>query len=85
IKDPHLPKACEAIAALAESRFSEAEAALGEGGTHGLRPARIMMTVYRRLLGRLRRRGWDRLDEPVRIPSWERAWIALRHLVSDRP
>jgi hypothetical protein len=38
-----------------------------------------MMTIYRRILERLVRRGWQRLDEPVEVSKPEKIWIALRH------
>ena len=44
-----------------------------------LRPALIMMQIYWRTLERLRARGWQRLDQPVRLSKPERLWLAVRH------
>ena len=38
-----------------------------------------MMMHYRRLLAALQRRGWARLDVPVRISTPEKILIALRY------
>jgi hypothetical protein len=38
-----------------------------------------MMQIYHRVLVRLMARGWQRLDQPVRVPRPERLWLALRY------
>ena len=43
------------------------------------RPARVMMEIYRRLLGRLVARGWTQLDEPVTVPKATKILIAARY------
>lgn len=76
---PNLPPLCEEIAGMARAKFADAEAALGDCDRRKLRPAVIMMTIYRRLLDKLVRRGWRRLDERVEVAKPEKLWIALRH------
>jgi phytoene synthase len=44
-----------------------------------MKPARLMAASYAAILARLERRGWDRPETPVRVPKWEKLWIALRH------
>ena len=44
-----------------------------------LRPAVAMMHSYHLLLERLKRAGWRRLDEPVRVPVPAKLWIAFRY------
>jgi hypothetical protein len=44
-----------------------------------LRPARIILVIYRRLLQRLRQRGFARIGEPVKLPKAEKLWLILRH------
>ncbi len=78
----NLPGACAALAEAARRRFAEARAALADMAPRdraALRPAVIMMAVYGRLLDRLVRGGWRRLDPPVRVPGAEKMWIAVRH------
>jgi presqualene diphosphate synthase len=76
---PALPEVCGALAELAEQRFGEAERCFIHGHRSRLRPALIMMGIYRRILQRLLARGWQRLDQPVRLAKPERLWLALRH------
>jgi len=76
---PALPEVCGALAELAEERFGEAERCFAHGRRTRLRPALIMMGIYRRTLERLLARGWQRLDQPVRLAKPERLWLALRH------
>ena len=79
LHDPHLPDACRALADLAESRFAEAERLMACCRRGPMRPARIMLAIYRRLLHRLRQRGWRDLSGEVRLPKGEKLWLALRH------
>ena len=64
---PALPEVCGALAERARRRFAEAELLLASGDRRQLRPALVMMQVYRRTLERLIARGWQRLDQPVRV------------------
>ena len=76
---PAIPEVCQALARLARARFGEAETALGACDRRALRPARVMMMNYRRVLQELERRGWSRLDAPVRISRPEKILIAFRY------
>ncbi len=79
---PALAAACAALAETALRRFDEAEAMLARlpaADRAALRPAVVMMAVYRRLLDRLMRRGWRHIESPVAIPRAEKVWIALRY------
>jgi len=79
LRRPSLPRVCAETAALAERRFGEAATLLAASDRRRVRPARIMMEVYWRTLGRLRSRGWERWDEPVTVSPAEKLWVALRH------
>jgi phytoene synthase len=74
-----LPEVCAALADRARQRFADAERLLAAGDRRQLRPALVMMQVYRRTLERLVARGWQRLDQPVRLARPERLWLALRY------
>jgi phytoene synthase len=76
---PAFPAACEVLAELAARRYVEAEAALARCDRRTMRPAIMMMGVYRTVFGKLRRRGWRRLNEPVGLNILEKLWILLRH------
>ena len=79
LRHPQLAAACEDLVAVAERRFDEATALLAAMPRGPLRPARIILVVYRRLLQRLRQRGFVRIAEPVKLSKAEKLWLILRH------
>ncbi|MGE0717366.1 MAG: presqualene diphosphate synthase HpnD [Alphaproteobacteria bacterium] len=79
VADPRVAAACEDVAEVARRRFAESARMLAAIPRAAGRPAHIMMEVYRRLFERLERRGFARLDEPVRLGKAEKLWIAVRH------
>jgi presqualene diphosphate synthase len=79
LREPGLPAVCDAVATRAKTRFADAERHFDHGDRHALRPALIMMHVYRRTLDRLIARGWHRLEAQVRLTKPERLWLALRY------
>jgi phytoene synthase len=81
LADPAVAQACAGLARVADRQFDNADAlymAMAPGSSASLRPARIMTAVYRRLFERLAARGWERIDEPVRLGKLEKLWIAFR-------
>jgi len=78
---PGLPAVCARIAADAHRHFTEAYAAMRCCAPRTMRPARLMGASYDALLHRLERRGWTRLEHPVRVPKWQKLLIALRYAV----
>jgi squalene synthase HpnD len=78
---PGFPAVCEDVAAEARGHFVAAEAAMKQCRPSAMRPARIMGVTYAAILARLQRRGWTRLDQPVSLPKWQKAAIALRYAV----
>jgi phytoene synthase len=76
---PALAAVCADLAEIAAERFVDARGALRDRPRRAVRPAKVMMNVYRRVLDRLMRRGWDRLDQPVRLHGAEKFWLALRY------
>jgi phytoene synthase len=70
---------CEHLAAVARKRFTEAAAIIEECDHRQVRPARIMLEVYRRTLARLISRGWNRWSQPVSMSGLEKVWIAVRY------
>lgn len=76
---PALPDVCDELADMAERRYAEAKAAISSCGRRKMRPAAVMMEVYRLIFLRLRKRGWQRLGEPVKVSKMEKLWIAFRY------
>jgi len=79
LQDPRLPAVCRDLAALAEERFVEAKRLMALCQRGPMRPARIMLAVYHRLLIRLQQRGWHDTAARVSLPKAEKLWIALRN------
>lgn len=79
LRHPSLPAVCAELALLARRRFGQAVRKLQECPRRQMRPAVVMMFVYRAILDRLIRRGWHDLDTPVRVPKWLKLWYAFRY------
>jgi phytoene synthase len=75
---PGLPQLCEELAGLAARRFDEAAKIMDAADRRAVRPARMMMAVYHRILVKLRRRGWHDLTRDVGPGKAEKIMIALR-------
>ncbi|WP_193369619.1 presqualene diphosphate synthase HpnD [Pelagibius marinus] len=78
LADPRLPAVCRDLAALAEARFAEAERLMARCARGPMRPARIMLAMYRRLLTRLQQNDWQDITLRVSLPKAEKLWVALR-------
>lgn len=74
-----LPEVCGEIARIAERRFTEAEAALSACDRDTMRPAIMMMQVYRRIFDGLRRRGWRQFDRRVGLSGIQKFWVLVRY------
>ncbi len=82
---PGLAAVCEEVADRALAAFDRAEAAMTRCALRPMRPARMMMAVYRLTLARLRARGWREPRVPVKPSKALKLWVALRCLaVGDR-
>ena len=44
-----------------------------------MKPARLMGDTYAAILSRLEKRGWQRINERVSLPKWQKIYLALRH------
>jgi squalene synthase HpnD len=79
LADPSIAAVCADLAVLANQAFAAADILLHRLDRRKMRPAVLMMAVYRRTLARLEERGWDQLDRSVRISRAEKIWILLRY------
>lgn len=79
LADPAVAKVCADLAPRARQSFADSAALLSRLDRRKMRPAILMMAVYRRMLDRMEERGWDRLAEPVKLSRAEKVWIVLRH------
>jgi presqualene diphosphate synthase len=79
LAQPAIAAVCEELADIAERRYAEAWWMMKHCRRRAMRPARVMASVYKATLVRLRRRGWKRLDKPVSAPRVLKIWFALRY------
>ncbi len=79
---PALPVVCARLAAMAEQKFAEAEAAMARCDQRAMRPARLMQASYRPLLGILRRRNFDYTGPRAKLPAWRKLVLAARLLAA---
>lgn len=77
---PALPQVCAALAARAHAHFRNADTHMARCDRRSMKPARLMAATYAALLARLEARGWQRLDEAVKLSKWAKLRIAVRHL-----
>ncbi len=79
MSDPRITVVCEALSEIAQKHYADAEAAMAQCSRKHIRPAIMMMQVYRRVLDGLNKRGWSRLEEPTKISKAVKLWILVRH------
>jgi len=79
LASPKLKKVCRDVASLALDHYGKARSAMDRCAKGPMRPAAIMGAVYRAILKRLVAADWRRLDEPVKLPKWQKLWLAFRH------
>ena len=75
---PGFGDACADLAGLARGYYAEADRLIAELGPRKIRPAVIMMAVYRDILDRLEDRGWQGAHDPIRLTRARKMWLALR-------
>lgn len=81
LNDPRLRKTCRDLAVRADAEFRLAEAAIARCSRRAMRPAIIMMMVYRKTLDRLLAEDWSYLPNsmPKGVSKMEKLWIAVRY------
>jgi phytoene synthase len=84
LAQPALPDVCRDLAALAERHYAAAAEAMTACPRSTMRLVAVMLGIYRAVLHELLARGWQRLDEPVRISLSHRLALLLRHGLTGR-
>ena len=79
LKSHGFSKACYVLAEMGAHRFEQASEVISRCERAQVRPAIMMMEIYRRILTRLMRRGWKNLSLPVGVSKAGKLWIALRY------
>lgn len=81
LQNPALRDVCRDLAAVARDHFRKADAAIRESNWHAMRPARMMRAYYGAIFNRLVKADWKDPSSRVRLPLWQKLWIALCGLV----
>ena len=76
---PGFAGVCAELAGLARGYYAEADRLLTELGWRKMRPAVLMMAVYRETLERLEKRGWKRIGGPIRLSRTRKTWLGLQY------
>lgn len=76
---PGFNGACADLAGLARGYYAEADTLISEFGWRKIRPAVLMMAVYREILDRLEERGWTRIDVSIRLTRLRKMMLVLRY------
>ena len=84
LAQPALPDVCRDLAMLAERHYAAAAVAIAACSRSTMRPAAVMLGMHRTLLRELLVRGWQHIDEPVRIPGWHTLALVIRHGLTGR-
>jgi phytoene synthase len=84
LAQPDLPGVCRDVAMQAHGHYAAAVKAIAACPRHNMRPAAVMLGIYRELLNKLIARGWTRLDEPARISAWRKLALVVRHGLAGR-
>ena len=79
LTDPAISDVCEDIVQIVQIRFDEAAGVLARCPSGAARPAIIMMESYRRVLERLKQRGWLHLEDRLSLSVIQKLWIILRY------
>ena len=82
LSHPMIDTACRNFAQIADRHYHEADLVLGSGARGSLQPPRLMSAVYRRLLGKMERTGWQAPQRRVRVGRTPLLLIALRYGLS---
>ena len=84
LAQPALPDVCRDLALLAEQHYAAAGEAIAECPRWTMRPAAVVLAIYRAVLHELLARGWRQLDEPIGIPVWRKLALVTRHGLTGR-
>ena len=81
LKNKKLPEACAKLAIDADLNFKKADKKLKFCSKKKLKSAILMMDTYKLLLKKLKKRGWDSLEEKVNLTKFEKFFLFLKGIV----
>jgi presqualene diphosphate synthase len=81
LQHPGIEQVCAELAERARQDYLQAHSIIAKCDATLIRPAIIMMKIYHRLFILLERRGWQRMDIPIKVSKAWKLWLAARILV----
>ncbi|HEY7689825.1 MAG TPA: presqualene diphosphate synthase HpnD [Dongiaceae bacterium] len=79
LRHPQLAAVCRELEAMAAARFAEAQAILARLPRGDMKPARLILVVYQKLLQQLRAGGYRHPEQRVSLSKAAKLWLILRH------
>ena len=79
LEHPDFARVHAALCTEAEVLFGRARALIARNAGSSLRPARLMLEVYGRLLMRVRETGWPHGEKRIRLRRAEKLWLVFRY------
>ncbi|WP_417789081.1 phytoene/squalene synthase family protein [Terasakiella pusilla] len=73
INSPNLSNVLEEVANKAEQHYQAAERLIDQTGSKNLKPALLMMVVYKKLFEKMKQRGWSKIEPRIRLSTLEKA------------
>ena len=81
LKNKNFPKACVKLAKLADLNFKQADKQLKFCSKKELKSAILMMDSYKMLLKKLKKKGWESLEEKVSLTKLEKFFLFIKGLI----
>ena len=81
LKNKNFPKACVKLAKLADLNFKQADKQLKFCSKKELKSAILMMDTYKLLLKKLKKKGWESLEEKVSLTKLEKFFLFIKGLI----
>lgn len=83
LRDPHLPDVCRDLAALAQTHFTEADAAMRVASPEAMKPARLMRLFYGAILDRLIAADWRNSYVRASLSALDKWLLIARFLIGN--
>jgi len=81
LEHPNIRKVCSDLAKRAKKFFREAKIVIKKCDKQSLRPAAIMCDLYEEILNSLIQRGWNNVDEPIKITKAKKLWLVCKNFI----
>ena len=79
LAEPTLAAVCRDLASIAESHYAAAAKTIATCPRQSVRPAAVLLAIYRTLLHQLLAQGWKDLGDPVRVSTRRKLLLFFRH------